>query len=135
MGGGCGHCRPARWSGDTRENRAMVGAAAAILMNRGVVYLGGAGCSVLVRGALFGCAFCALFGDSGHWVAAQLNGAAKKKPPQPQPACCIQKGFYWDEAILYPPHGRWRDAPASIFWSGPVFRIIPGPEKALTEEP
>jgi len=46
---------------------------------------------------------------------AALNEMAKQRPPQPQPACCIQKGFYWDEAILYAPHGRWRDAPASIF--------------------
>ena len=75
------------------------------------------------------------FWDPGHLVAAALNGMAKEKPPQPEQACCIQKGFYWDEAILYAPHGRWRDAPASIFWSGPVFRIIPGLEKVLSEEP
>jgi hypothetical protein len=47
----------------------------------------------------------------------------------------MQKGFYWDEAILYPPHVHWRDGQASIFWSGPVFRIIPGLEKVVTEEP
>ena len=39
------------------------------------------------------------FWDPGHLVAAALNETAKQKPPQPQPACCIQKGFYWDEAI------------------------------------
>src|SRR5437899_11819407 len=39
------------------------------------------------------------FWDPGHLVAAALNETAKQKPPPPQPACCIQKGFYWDEAI------------------------------------
>jgi hypothetical protein len=73
------------------------------------------------------------FWDPGHLVAAVLNKTAKEKPPQPQPACCIQKGFYWDEAILYLPHAHWKDAPESVFWNGPVFRIIPGLENALTD--
>jgi hypothetical protein len=75
------------------------------------------------------------FWDPGHVVAQALNEVAKQKPPQPEPDCCTQKGFYWDEAILYAPRERWEDAPASAFWNGPVFRIIPGLEKALTDEP
>ena len=45
----------------------------------------------------------------------------------------MQKGFYWDEAILYAPRSRWEDAPASFFWNGPVYHIIPDLEKSLTE--
>jgi hypothetical protein len=72
--------------------------------------------------------------DPKHLVARALNEIAKQKPPQPEPDCCIRKGFYWDEAILYAPHSRWKDAPASVFWNGPVTRIIPGLEKALNEQ-
>jgi len=75
------------------------------------------------------------FWDPGHLVAAALNEIAKQKPPEPEPGCCIQKGFYWDEAILYAPREHWKDAPTSFFWNGPVFRIIPGLEKALAEQP
>jgi len=75
------------------------------------------------------------FWDSKHVVAAGLNEIIKQKPPQPVPSCCVQKGFYWDDAILYAPHARWNDAPASIFWNGPVARIIPALEKALNEQP
>jgi hypothetical protein len=47
----------------------------------------------------------------------------------------MQKGFYWDEAILYGPHARWREKPISAFWNGPVVRIIPGLEKTLNDQP
>ena len=49
------------------------------------------------------------------------------------PDCCIQKGFYWDEAILYPAGTHWKDATASMFWNGPVVRIIPNLENSLNE--
>jgi hypothetical protein len=75
------------------------------------------------------------FWDPVHLVAAALNEIAKRKPPQPEPACCVHKGFYWDDAILYEPDAHWRYAPESVFWNGPVFRIIPGLEKALANEP
>ena len=26
-----------------------------------------------------------------------------------QPSCCIEKGIYWDEAIVYPRGPRWKD--------------------------
>jgi hypothetical protein len=61
------------------------------------------------------------------------EGSRNQTPPQPKPHCCIQNGFYWDEAILYPAGEHWKDAPASMFWNGPVVRIIPSLEKSLSE--
>lgn len=75
------------------------------------------------------------FWDPKHVVAGALNEFAKQKPLQPEPGCCIQKGFYWDEAILYAPHARWKDKPTSAYWNGPVARIIPGLEKSLNGQP
>jgi hypothetical protein len=75
------------------------------------------------------------FWDGKHLVASALNEIVKQKPPQPEPACCVQKGFYWDDAILYAPHERWKDEPTSVFWNGPVIRIVPALEKALNEQP
>jgi hypothetical protein len=63
------------------------------------------------------------FWDPKHVASAELKNRASRTPPQPD--CCIQKGFYWDEAILYPAGVHWKDAPASVFWNGPVIRIIP----------
>jgi hypothetical protein len=75
------------------------------------------------------------FWDPKHVVAGALSEIAKRKPPRPDPDCCLEKGFYWDDAILYPPHARWRDVPVSAFWNGPVYRIISGLEKALNAQP
>ena len=75
------------------------------------------------------------FWDPHHMVAEALNEIAKKKPPQPQPECCLGRGFYWDEAILYPPSVRWQDAGTSAFWNGPVVRIVPGLEMAWVGQP
>jgi hypothetical protein len=75
------------------------------------------------------------FWDSKHVVANALNKIMKEKSRQPEPSCCVQKGFYWDDAILYPPLARWKDEPISVFWDGPVVRIAPALEKALTEQP
>src|SRR6516225_1735858 len=44
------------------------------------------------------------FWDPGHVIASALSEFAKLKPEQPRPKCCVQKGFNWDEAILYAPH-------------------------------
>jgi len=43
----------------------------------------------------------------------------------------VQKGFHWDEAILYAPHAQWKDAPAALFWNGPVVRVVPALENSL----
>jgi hypothetical protein len=73
------------------------------------------------------------FWDPKHVVASALQEIAKHKP-QPEPNCCVQKGFDWDEAILYTPHTRWKDEPISTFWDGPVYRIISNLEKAFNEQ-
>jgi hypothetical protein len=73
------------------------------------------------------------FWDAHHVVAAALRDMAKQKPSQPKPECCTQRGFDWDEAILYPKGVHWKDVPGSLFWNGPVVRTIQGLEKALEE--
>lgn len=72
------------------------------------------------------------FWDPKHVVAAALLEIAKRKPPQPEPDCCIQRGLYWDDVILYPAGAQWKDAPTSVFWNGPVVRVIPGLEASFT---
>jgi hypothetical protein len=73
------------------------------------------------------------FWDPKHLVASALEEIAKRKR-QPEPSCCVEKGFDWDEAILYAPQARWKDEPISAFWDGPVYRIISNLEKALNEQ-
>ena len=73
------------------------------------------------------------FWDPQHVVARALNDIARQNPPQPEPTCCTQKGFYWDEAIFYAANARWEAAPTSAFWNGPVWKTIPGLEKALND--
>jgi hypothetical protein len=75
------------------------------------------------------------FWDPEHIVAGALNSFVRQEPLQPEPGCCVQNGFYWDDAILYPSRSRWKDAPTSVFWNGPVARMIPGLETALIEKP
>jgi hypothetical protein len=74
------------------------------------------------------------FWDRNHVVSGALAEIAKRKPPEPQPACCVQKGFYWDEAILYPRGARWNDLATTVFWNGPVVRVVPSVEKSLDEK-
>ena len=62
-----------------------------------------------------------------------LHLRATQTPPQPKPNCRIQNGFYWDEAIPYPAGAHWKDAPAFVFWNGPVVRIVPSLENSLNE--
>ena len=74
------------------------------------------------------------FWDPSHVIASALGNFANQRPEQPHPQCCLQKGFHWDEAILYAPHVHWKDAPAAVFWNGPVVRVLPGFEAALKEQ-
>jgi len=74
------------------------------------------------------------FWDPDHLIASALSEFAKQKPEQPHPQCCVQKGFNWDEVILYAPHSQWKDAPAAVFWNGPVVRAVPSLEKAFKEQ-
>jgi hypothetical protein len=71
------------------------------------------------------------FWDSKHVVASGLSEIVKQNPSQPEPGCCVRRGFYWDDAILYAPHAQWKDEPTSVFWNGPVVQIIPALENAL----
>jgi hypothetical protein len=75
------------------------------------------------------------FWDPNHLVSLQLSRIKMTKPGQREPDCCEDKGFFWDEAILYAPHTQWKDMPVSVFWNGPVWKIIPGLEKAVGDEP
>jgi hypothetical protein len=71
--------------------------------------------------------------DPEHVVAKALNEIVKQEPPQPEPSCCVQNNFYWDDAILYASQRQWKDKPGSVFWNGPVVRIVPALENALNE--
>lgn len=66
------------------------------------------------------------FWDPNHEVSKVLSRIEKPDPGE---------RFHWDEAIVYAPHSQWRDAPKSLFWQGPVYRVIPGLEKALEQQP
>jgi len=73
------------------------------------------------------------FWDPEHVVSSELKDRATRTPIQPKPDCCIQKGFYWDEAILYPSGTHWKEASPSLFWNGPVVKVIPLLEGRLIE--
>lgn len=73
------------------------------------------------------------FWDPHHLVAGALNQIVKQKPPQPEPSCCFDNGFYWDDAIFYQTGARWEDPPASWFWNGPIIHAIPALEKSLND--
>jgi len=70
------------------------------------------------------------FWDPNHLVAQELNRRTTTKPLEVKP-CCVSRGFYWDDAILYAPHTHWNDEAPASFWNGPVVRVIPGLEDAL----
>ena len=71
------------------------------------------------------------FWDPTHLVAEELNGRSIAKRPGIKPACGLNRGFYWDDAILYAPHAQWRDEPLASFWNGPVVHVVPALESAL----
>jgi hypothetical protein len=73
------------------------------------------------------------FWDPSHVVASALAEFAKQRPGQPLPRCCVQKGFNWDEVVLYAPHSEWANAPPAVFWNGPIAKVISGLESALKE--
>jgi len=75
------------------------------------------------------------FWDPKHAVSSELKDLATRTAPQPRPDCCIQNGFYWDQAVLLPAGAHWKNAPTSVFWSGQVVRIIPGLENSFSELP
>jgi hypothetical protein len=75
------------------------------------------------------------FWDPQHLVAAKIARIAEQKPVQPEPDCCVNKGFHWDEVALYGPHVRWSNGPTPVYWNGPVYRVTSALEQALNELP
>ena len=75
------------------------------------------------------------FWDPQHLVARELLKIAAEHTEQPKPVCCVDNGFFWDDAILYPSHSKWRQAPAAVFWNGPVIRVTTALEQALQNRP
>jgi len=75
------------------------------------------------------------FWDPQHIVARELGRTAREKAGQPKPDCCVNRGFFWDDAILYAPHSKWRQTPTVVFWNGPVVRVASALEKALQNRP
>jgi hypothetical protein len=55
------------------------------------------------------------FWDPQHFVAQELRRIAAESPGQPQPECCTNRGFFWDDAILYAPHPKWRQTLKAVF--------------------
>ena len=70
------------------------------------------------------------FWDPDHLVSRELK-VATDKHSLPMPNCCFDKGFYWDEVMLYAPHSRWNDEPAPAFWNGPIVKTTSRFENAL----
>ena len=75
------------------------------------------------------------FWDPKHLVAMELLRIASQRSRQPEPDCCVRKGFHWDEVALYAVHAHWSDAPTPVYWNGPVYRIASALEKVLNEQP
>ncbi|MBZ5624067.1 MAG: hypothetical protein LAQ69_36015 [Acidobacteriia bacterium] len=78
------------------------------------------------------------FWDPEHLLAKELvrrGEAAKSNPSYPHPQCCVERGFEFDEAVLYAPGSRWRDEPAPRFWNGAVFEVIEDLKKASENSP
>jgi hypothetical protein len=73
------------------------------------------------------------FWDPNHLVAQALNSRASSKPLQKKPGCCLSRGFYWDDVILYAPRAQWHDDPSPALLDGPVVHVIPALESALRE--
>lgn len=75
------------------------------------------------------------FWDPQHLVAQELGRMAGENPDHPKPDCCVNRGFFWDMAILYASHSKWRQTPTAVFWNGPVVRVASALEKALQNGP
>ncbi len=73
------------------------------------------------------------FWDPKRFVAQELR-LASEKLGQPAPTCCFDKGFYWDDAIVYGPLAKWREGPKPAFMNGPVWKVTHGVENALQEK-
>ncbi len=76
--------------------------------------------------------------DPRHLVAKELAHRAESSnsdPSYPHPDCCVERGFEFDEAVLYAPGSRWHDNRAPRFWNGAVDEVIERLEKSIGEQP
>jgi hypothetical protein len=71
------------------------------------------------------------FWDAKHLVSLELSRIRMANPGQTEPVCCQDKGFFWDEVILFAPKAHWRDEPVSLFWNGPVWEVVASLERAV----
>jgi len=68
-------------------------------------------------------------------VSSDLIEIASRNDALVKPDCCVQRGFHWDEAVLFPPGAHWKDGSAPVFWNGPVVKVISGLEPIFSEHP
>jgi hypothetical protein len=73
------------------------------------------------------------FWDPKHLVAQELGRIAREKTVQPEPDCCVNRGYFWDDAVVYAPKSKWEQMPTAVFWNGPVVREISSIEGALRD--
>jgi len=73
------------------------------------------------------------FWDPKQLVSYELSRMRMARQDQ-EPDCCVDKGFFWDEAILCAPHSTRKNMPVSALWNGPVWKIIPDLEKAARNQ-
>jgi hypothetical protein len=74
------------------------------------------------------------FWDRDHVVASSLAPIAQHLPSARQPGCCIQRGFYWDDAILFPAGSLWSASLPVSFWDGPVVNALHALQNLLDEQ-
>lgn len=73
------------------------------------------------------------FWDPNHLVSFDLKEIASRNTTLPKLDCCVQRGFYWDEAIMFPAGAHWKDGSGPVFWNGPVVKVISRLEPFLGE--
>jgi len=70
------------------------------------------------------------FWDPKHLVSATLKKMASQTTSGPAPE--RHERYYWDQALVFAPNVKWESEPRPSFWQGPVYRVIPGLETALS---
>lgn len=70
------------------------------------------------------------FWDPEHEISNELRQMASTEPSEPRPNS--GNGFYWDQALLYPPQAQWNGA-KPVFWQGPVFQVVDGLQAAIKD--
>ena len=72
------------------------------------------------------------FWDPEHFVAGNLAMTIAKDRDFPRPGCCMNEGFYWDLAAVFPKGVEWNDSlPLATFIDGPVVNVRDALRKAI----